>query len=435
MEFHDVLYGLIKFEQQEVRSLVRDLLDTTELHRLRNMRQMNFDVPLIQELGKSRRLPHSIGVAYISLVLSQKGKFEIKQTKELVAAALLHDAAIPPYGHLVETELKAQPGCKFDHAEILRELIFGTFSDRDAYKQILPGRSIEIGKILLKHKVDRDTVLKLVSPGVGSKSPIAADVDLDNIDNIHRMAVLLGWDGAKENLNALLQNTVAHGLKQLRFMPKAEKYLKKWLEFRENIYTMIIAHPECIPDNALQSDLVELAVERKVISHDTWFKSEPIFEEELRVDKVTSKLAIQLISGNEYQLFDYVWFKDIESNNKLTNKDIKHHMLYSVATQLKDSTYFVWFEKGLINRKISWLDQYGHAHKLGKDSKSCLIALVKRSPGGTSHYSAGVHKKWRQSVIKEFAHILKSNSFQVAFPEDYTGKYTNPETIGFEFAQ
>nr|QVX12497.1 HD domain-containing protein [Pseudomonas congelans] len=57
---------------------------------------MNFDVPLIQELGRSRRLPHSIGVTFLAVELAHKSNLNLNDTKALLAAALLHDAAIPP---------------------------------------------------------------------------------------------------------------------------------------------------------------------------------------------------------------------------------------------------------------------------------------------------------------------------------------------------
>ena len=108
MEFHDVLHGHIRFNDgDELSALLSDLINSPEINRLRNMRQMNFDVPLIQELGRSRRLPHSIGVAYIALKQAEKSGLSHSQSKTLLAAAMLHDAAIPPYGHLVESEFKS----------------------------------------------------------------------------------------------------------------------------------------------------------------------------------------------------------------------------------------------------------------------------------------------------------------------------------------
>jgi hypothetical protein len=79
---------------------------------------MNFDVPLIQELGSAKRLPHSIGVCYLAQELGKRTLSSEDAVSILMVAALLHDAAIPPYGHLVEATLrKKHPN--FNHEQIL----------------------------------------------------------------------------------------------------------------------------------------------------------------------------------------------------------------------------------------------------------------------------------------------------------------------------
>ncbi|TQV81034.1 HD domain-containing protein [Exilibacterium tricleocarpae] len=430
MEFHDVLHGHIVIEHPEVKDMVRDLISSTELQRLRNMRQMNFDVPLIQELGRSRRLPHSIGVAHVALTLAQQGQLTVKEIKELVAAALLHDAAIPPYGHLVETEFKQNKIKKFDHADILKSFIFGTFPDRNSFTEILPKRQLEVNKVLNRHDVDPDKVFELVAPHGNKKSPIAADVDLDNIDNVHRMAVLLGWKNAKENTKKLLDATKLNSLKQMRFTTEAVEPLRNWLDFREKIYTLIIAHPECIPHNALQSDLVESAVINGVISNDNWYLSEPEFEDNLRKNEKTKDLAEQLISGCNYSFIDYVWIKNIDTQEKLKNSDVKRKMSESIDFELNDTGYFIWSEKGLISREINWLDENGKKHRLGENSKSCMIALVKKTPGGKA--TNDQKSKWREAVVAEFECLAKTRRFDLAFPEDYSGSYFSRGTNEFE---
>jgi HD superfamily phosphohydrolase len=436
MEFHDVLHGHIVIERSDIIDLIKKLLDTTELQRLRNMRQMNFDVPLIQELGRSRRLPHSIGVAYISLQLAQHSNLNLVQTKELIAAALLHDAAIPPYGHLVETEFKAIQGEAFDHAKVLKSFIFGKFEHRNRFYGILPNRQIEVYNTLIGEQISRDNVLELVAPTSKKGSAIAAEVDLDNIDNVHRMAILLGWEGVRENMRLLLSHAKLEKDLSLRFTIDATQYLDKWLEFREKIYTLIIAHPECIPHNAFQSDLVELAVEKNVISPDHWYMSEPEFEESLRKDADTEKLANQLLSGCEYEFVDYVWFKNLNLQSKLKNSVIKNWMMKEVGSDIHNAGYFIWFEKGLITRKINWTDYEDRSHSNGINSQSCMVALVKKSRGGVKGvYKSATKRKWRADVIKAFEKLASTKKYNTAFPEDFSGRYNDTGTgeLSFEF--
>lgn len=153
MEFHDILHGLIEFPDfDESTKLLRDLLNSTEINRLRNMRQMNFDVPLIQELGRSRRLPHSIGVANLAFKLSKKSLLDDRNSKVLLAAAIMHDAAIPPYGHLVESELKATSS--FSHERRVEELVRGKEGDF-GNTEIFEGKAPEVLKIFFVHDKKR----------------------------------------------------------------------------------------------------------------------------------------------------------------------------------------------------------------------------------------------------------------------------------------
>lgn len=278
MEFHDILHGLIRFDDENLTPLLAELIDSPEIHRLRNMRQMNFDVPLIQELGRSRRLPHSIGVAHIAVTLAHRCLLDSTQTKILLAAALLHDAAIPPYGHLVESEFKSKnPG--FNHESRLEELIRGTINAQNLYLDIVPDKQLRISAILDKYDVPYNDVLDVVCPKGNQRSPISADIDIDNIDNVHRMAAMLGWDGVRENISGIINSVSLDGLSGMIFSQSSIPYLEKWLDYRQKIYTLIIAHPACVPYNALQADMVRIAVENELIKPDDWWLDEPRFEE------------------------------------------------------------------------------------------------------------------------------------------------------------
>jgi HD superfamily phosphohydrolase len=416
MEFHDILHGHICFRDGDpLTALLRELINSPEIHRLRNMRQMNFDVPLIQELGRSRRLPHSIGVAHIAHHLGIRSALSLHDAKILLTAAILHDAAIPPYGHLVESEFKNISG-GFNHEKRVEELIKGTIN---LYLSIVPGKSLKLPEILRRNEVDPDDVIKVICPPK-EKTPISADIDLDNIDNVHRMAAMLGWEGVRENLQTILSCVRLRGLGQMSFSREAVPALKKWLHFRQRIYAMIIAHPECIPYNALQTDLVRLAVKQGVISPSDWWMSEPEFEEKLRQIPETRSLATQLISGCEYQLIDYVWVKDFLPK-KMSNAYIAEKLASEVQPPI-DHGYFVWNEKGLISRTVHVRGEGWHGEMIGFNSVSCMIALVKKTPGKPK-WSKQSSSSWRRDAVQCFAKLFESHEFGVDFPETYTGGF------------
>lgn len=418
LEFHDILHGHVQFNDgEDLTILLRDLINSPEVNRLRNMRQMNFDVPLIQELGRSRRLPHSIGVAHIAIKLAKRCRLNPNDSKVLVSAAILHDAAIPPYGHLVESEFKAIT--EFRHERRVNDLIKGMINASNKYMTIVPRKSLQLSDILDKHGVDKESVIELVCPPPGSRTPISADLDIDNIDNVHRMAAMLGWPGAIENVKAVMGSLGLNGLGPMRFSSDSKPHLEKWLDYRQRIYTLIIAHPECIPHNALQVDLVRVAVKEGIISPNHWYLSEPEFEEALRRNEKTKALASQLISGCEYNLVDYVWFKGFSSACKLHNAEIVRHITDDIDTP-QNHGYFVWNERRLISRKISLEDSSGI--EFGMDSESCLIALVKKTEG-RSKWTKSTSSSWRRDVTRKFMLLFDVNDFHVDFPETYTGDY------------
>lgn len=432
MEFHDVLHGHLGFPASDLLTdLLRELIDSPEINRLRNMRQMNFDVPLIQELGRSRRLPHSIGVTYIAATLARKARLDTRQTRVLLAAAMLHDAAIPPYGHLVETEFK-NAGIDFKHERRVAELINGTINRHNKYMPIVPGRPLKIAEILERFDVDPQAVIELICPEPGA-SPISADVDLDNIDNVHRMAAMLGWSGVRENCNALTQFARLDGLAKMIFSREALPALERWLDYRQRIYTLIIAHPQCIPHNALQTDMVRIAVANKIISPQDWFLSEPLFEQALRDDERTKTLAEQLISGCSYQLIDYVWFKQFPTRYRLNNAFISNHLAACIDIP-SNYGYFVWNERGLISRRVKVSDGDLRTVELGADSTSCMIALVKRTPGKPRWPRLAI-QKWRREAADQFSRLFATQEFRVDFPETYTGDFLRNRSreLGLEY--
>lgn len=420
MEFHDILHGLIRIDDREISRFLADLLESPEVHRLRNMRQMNFDVPLIQELGRSRRLPHSIGVAHLAYVLTKGVNIHKDARKAFIAAALLHDAAIPPFGHLVESELRAK-NPEFSHENRLNNLIFGLDGKSNKYGDVVHGKPGELIAIFEKHNVSANEVLKLVCPEGGSSNAISAGIDIDNIDNVHRMACMLGWHEARHNMECLM--SLVHLSKDggLVFDPSAEKYVQIWMEIRSRIYTMIIAHPQCIPHNALQADVSRIAVDCGIITAGDWRMTEPEFEEKLRSSPETGALAWQLISGCEYSLEDYVWFKGYEDPLRVSNRRLAEE--FSGLAGL-DAGYsvFVWNESGLITRRINILMSTGEEREIGKSSRSCMVALV-RTRSSRRGAAPKRHDAWRRAVMEKFSGLTGYVDTPMSTPEDYNGEF------------
>lgn len=421
MIFHDVLHGEITFRGEPFESLVSDLVQCPEVQRLRSMRLMNFDVPFIGDLASAKRFPHSVGAAHLMHLLVRRSMVSPRRAKALVAAALLHDIGIPPFGHLVETHLKKK-WPQFSHEAEVGKIFNGTYHATNRWHQILPGASLGVARVLRQHKVDADEVLENIRP-THHQSAISADVDVDNLDTVHRMSLMMGNADAKHNLECILDDTTLSSKGELTFGESARVALLTWQYYRERIYSMIIGDPGFVAYNAFLTDIVRAAVDADIITPSTWFRTDADFERDVRQAAPTAELAAQLATGCRYKLVDYVWLKG-EGSPPTRDWSRFDLLLESALGPLTDPgvTRFFWVEKGLVSRRISTTARDGSLHKLGRNSVSVFVALVARN-GSPQRPRAGSRRIWREDVLSESRKLLPEWMPRTFYPESYTGAY------------
>ena len=418
MIFWDLLYGPIDFRGVPRETLLRELIATPEMQRLRHMRLMNFDVPNIQDLASAKRFPHSVGTCHLALCALRHSSISEDLRNHLLAAALIHDIGIPPFGHLVETYLKKRDRC-FSHEQLVKSILRGTYHPANIYHQILPSQSLEVSSTLRRHGLDPGTVFSLLAPEDQESTAISADIDLDNIDNVHRMAALLGFPSARRNLEILSANAIVERDLRLTFKERAVSGITHWELLRRRIYENIIAHPACVAYNAFQCDLVDYAVENELITAKDWYISDAELIERLKEAPV---LGRQLLSGCRYTLVDYVWFRSFEHPDNRDWKSLTAHLTAHLPPLPTDYVkHFFWPENKLITRKMRpRIENKGNV-QLGKDSTSLLIALVMpeaMSQARRSHFTK-LRSKWRSDTVGSISDALPDWPFNTLYPEDY----------------
>lgn len=114
MILRDPVHGLVAFEGEHER-VVRGLLATRELQRLRHIRQLGF-TSLVFPGAEHSRFSHSLGTAHVMVRLlarlrsvqdhlPSELRLDAMAESEAVAAALLHDLGHGPFSHLWEDVL------------------------------------------------------------------------------------------------------------------------------------------------------------------------------------------------------------------------------------------------------------------------------------------------------------------------------------------
>lgn len=113
MEHHiicDPVHGIMEFDN-EIKKIIKPLMDTYYFQRLRNIRQLSF-VDYVYPGAVHTRFSHSLGTAYLAnhvaeiLLPEENKKIESynkkDEIKKVVVAALLHDIGHGPFSHAFE---------------------------------------------------------------------------------------------------------------------------------------------------------------------------------------------------------------------------------------------------------------------------------------------------------------------------------------------
>lgn len=241
--FLDPLYGRISFDDA-LLALIR----TPTIQRLRHVRLSNIDSLDMPAIANLSRFEHVLGVAYLSGEVGFRSGLHPRENLVLRASALLHDWAITSFGHLVEEALQ-YVGTRFDHEEKLDQVLTRQDSDEvgGADLQILVGRETGLrdwarrfgdsGGGTLLH----DVMLHIQGKGRMGRV-IAGGIDLDNIDNVFRMAFHMGLD-VDRNIPRRLARAMV-GLRTDRgepiFLRNAESDIESWRETRARVYEQLM---------------------------------------------------------------------------------------------------------------------------------------------------------------------------------------------------
>ncbi|WP_181832813.1 hypothetical protein [Bosea caraganae] len=202
----------------------------------------SIDMPSIANLS---RLEHVIGVAHLAGEVGFRGGMEPYDFLALRAAALLHDWAITSFGHLVEEALQ-YVGTRFDHEERLREIMTSAEPAEvgGVDMQILVGRETGLrgwaNKVVGRQRSEQ--LLSDIMESIRGRGPwgrvIAGDIDLDNVDNVFRMAYHLGLEvdrGVPIRIaRAIVGITPERG--ELVFKAEAESDIGAWRTARRDVY-------------------------------------------------------------------------------------------------------------------------------------------------------------------------------------------------------
>jgi HD superfamily phosphohydrolase len=164
----DPVHGYI-----ELDDFVLDLLATSQVQRLRRVRQLGFS-NLVYPGANHTRFEHSLGTMHLaSLLIKNLDSIEEDKKIEIKATALLHDLGHGPFSHVTENVIDKYTRRR--HEDI---------------KDLL-GKG-EIGEMLKKHGVSPGNIAKHVKGETSIGQIVSSEIDVDKMDYLVRDAHYTG---------------------------------------------------------------------------------------------------------------------------------------------------------------------------------------------------------------------------------------------------
>lgn len=171
----DPIYGYITVEDDEM-----EVLDSKQVQRLRRISQLGLS-HLVYPSATHTRFMHSMGVLYLSDVISKQIGLSETERKNHRMAAMLHDSGHGPFSHASEI-VSSRRG--LEHEEISLEIV-------EQLENKIPA------------EVDR---VKEIIRGEGDLNIIAGEIDCDRMDYLKRDAKMSGLEHGDVDIETILKS-------------------------------------------------------------------------------------------------------------------------------------------------------------------------------------------------------------------------------------
>lgn len=349
MIVHDAIYGRF-----EIPQFLGQLVVSPEVRRLADVRLINAPSPSLPALSEVRRFSHTLGVLYLALQNPHIGLTK-EEVRALLAAVLIHDAATPPFAHLLEYYLGEAHG--WHHEAAINDLITGHHSLENSALQILPGEQIKYQALCKRANVDFDLVLEIVRKEHPASRLLFGTLDFDNLDNILRMAWALGLDvdvATFVNLARELRVDI-HG--QLTLQTSLRNGVKEWAAIRKDVYDILVFDEALVASQAVLTRAIRTQFQDRHLEDIAVLLREQDFVEALSRDRTTKELMLRHFkTGLPKQVF-MLQVPGTLTDLGFASRDEAIARIEQVGSGLLSDPFgYVFIDRGTFSKRLSFRD-------------------------------------------------------------------------------
>jgi uncharacterized protein len=313
--FVDSLYGGVA-----LRSEISALALTPLVQRLRDIRLSNIDSLAAPGISGISRFEHVLGTAWLAGNIGAFGRLSRNDQIALGAACLLHDAACMPFGHLAEEALN-YIGSYYEHERKWAALLAGETSGETGGfgMQVFRGRlsGLRPWAISVFGAQRAATYMGTILGACSGTGPlggyIKGGIDLDNLDNVVRLAFHLGIPVKRDLGLEIARNLVGLGnTGRPIFTESSVPLVSEWLRTRARLYQQLMLAPRDFAGKIMLLFAMVRAFESGEVGGDCWNYTDRELLGLLMGSPPNSDIRLAIdrwVLGDTWELSELMWFE------------------------------------------------------------------------------------------------------------------------------
>lgn len=379
----DPLYGRIDFTDFEY-----GLLRLSEVQRLRYVRMCNINSLLVAGASEISRFEHTIGVLHLTKRWCEVHSIASSVARDIIAAAVLHDMQTGPFGHSMQYVLEDN---ELDTSFVHEDLSHGW---RSTYHQEIMAGASFAGKSFSAPEylgANWENVSGIIR-GEGAYGPlISGSMDLDNIDNVVRLAFHVGVTNKDDHLVATQlaeQMSLENG--KIVLPKSAIPVVERWQSIRRRLYELLLLDWAEFSAKAMLTRAIERAAAYDLIGGDSWVRTDAEFLEHLERSAIGNAqevrdLVRRLRCADLYEPILLATSPSIEAysflNSIQSKQELEGELVRSTGVKgVRVLTHFI-LDKGKTEREVKFMSEEGGAEiSIGRNSRQLLCGLFVSTP-------------------------------------------------------
>ncbi len=197
--------------------------------------------------------------------------FRESERKAFMVSVLLHDLGTPPFGHLLEYHIQEATGGGWHHEAMTSAVFRRTHAPEGVAHQFFANREVNLREVVCSIGVDPTLVEDICAGHHALSTLLFGSIDIDNIDNVFRMAHMMGFEFDRAAPGRLAGAICASEEGEVLLKESTGKpMLDEWAKLRRLVYEVLNLNPESVVHQAVLFDAIGVLVQKGLIREPSW---------------------------------------------------------------------------------------------------------------------------------------------------------------------